>query len=186
MFEFSFSPPPSPPPSPHVRLRVPESQQEALLLLQALAVPLLLKLISDTFHACSLNPLMFSRAKPCALKPLSSMLMFSDWLVNLLINPLVCAQQHCPLWNAIRGKRSHDRMTCCQLGFQSQWQYVLKWLLGWYRLQLISVRNPEKILKKEKVVDLVIKTSATLCNINEMEEIKGWTSEMQWPEVSLH
>ncbi len=85
------------------------------------------KLISHAFHACSLNPLMFSRAEPCALEPLWSMLMFSDWLMNLLINPLVCARQHCPLWNAIRGKRSHDRMTRCQRGFQSQWQFVLKW-----------------------------------------------------------
>ncbi len=100
------------------------------------------KLISHAFHACSLNPLMFSRAEPCALKPLSSMLMFSDWLMNLLINPLVCAPQHCPWWNAIRGKQSHDRMTCCQWGFQSQWHFVLKWSLVWYCLQLISVRNP--------------------------------------------
>lgn len=88
------------------------------------------KLISHAFHARSLNPLMFSRAEPCALKPLSSMLMFSDWLMNLLINPLVCAAQHCPWWNAIRGKRSHDRVTRCQRGFQSQWQFVLKWSAG--------------------------------------------------------
>lgn len=45
----------------------------------------------------------FPRAEPNALDPLPSMLMFSDWLMNLLINPLVCAPQHCPLWNGIRG-----------------------------------------------------------------------------------
>ena len=113
---------------------------------------------------------MFSCAEPCALKPLLSMLMFSDWLMNLLINPLVCAMQHCPLWNAIREKWSHDRMTCCHLEFQSQWQLVSKWSLVWYCLQLISVPKSSPWMKKVvlyTLVDLVIKTSATLCNIND-------------------
>lgn len=54
----------------------------------------------------------FPRAEPNALDPLPSMLMFSDWLMNLLINPLVCAPQHCPLWNGIRrGERRNPLPT---------------------------------------------------------------------------
>lgn len=125
----------------HRRLGVPESQREAPLHPSGfLAVRCLSfsKLISHAFHACSLNPFdVFLALNPVHWKALSGMVMFSDWLMNLLINPLVCTLQHCLIdKNAIRmggGKASCDRMTCCQWGrerFQSQWQFGLKWSPG--------------------------------------------------------
>lgn len=50
--------------------------------------------------------------------------------------------------------------------FQSQWCFMLKWSLVWYRLEL-EIPALDEQLVFYSLVDLVIKTSATLCNIND-------------------
>lgn len=99
------------------------------------------------------------------------MLMFSDWLMNLLINPLVCAPQYCPLWNGMGGwgwgwgDKTPDWMTCCQWGFQSQLQ--LCWSDCWFEMVCNLFLWEMLSLDRRVVLDLVIKTSATRCNIND-------------------
>lgn len=90
------------------------------------ASPLLFRAHFPCLSCLQFKPFdVFSALNPVHWNPLSSMLMFSDWLMNLLINPLVCTPQHCPPLKCHQG----DGMTewhAVNGGFQSQWQFVLK------------------------------------------------------------